>query len=176
MNLANKITVFRIVLVPIYLILLMQQTVEASLAATAVFALASASDVLDGYIARSRGLVTNFGKFFDPLADKLLVCSALIAMTYLGYFPLWGTILIVVRELTITAFREVAAANDVIIAADKFGKIKAAAQMITVICLTIPQLPHFLQILIQPLVWFTVAMTLISGATYITKNIHVLKD
>ena len=176
MNLANQITVFRIILVPVYLVLLMQQTVAASYIAAAVFTIAALSDALDGYIARSRGLVTNFGKFFDPLADKLLVCSALIAMTYLGYFPMWGTIIIVIRELSITAFREVAAASNIIIAADKLGKLKAVSQMVTIIGLTIPQLPSFMNIAVLPLIWFTVFITLLSGATYIMKNVHVLKD
>ena len=176
MNLANKITVFRIMLVPVYLILFMQQTTVAGYAATAVFVVASLSDALDGYIARSRGLVTNFGKFFDPLADKLLVCSALIAMTSLGIFPMWATIAIVVRELSITAFREVAAASNIIIAADKLGKLKAISQMVTIICLTIPEFPSLLQFIIQPMIWFTVFITLLSGATYVAKNIKVLKD
>ena len=176
MNLANKITVFRITLVPVYLILLMQQTTASGYAATAVFALASLSDAVDGYIARSYGLVTNFGKFFDPLADKLLVCSALIALTYLGSFPVWGTIAIVVRELTVTGFREVAAAKGVIIAADKLGKLKAISQMVTVICLSFPAFPQVLKALMFPLIWFTVAITLISGTAYILKNKHVLKD
>jgi len=176
MNLANKITVFRIILVPVYLILFMQQTITAGYIAAAVFTIASLSDALDGYIARTRGLVTNFGKFFDPLADKLLVCSALIAMTYLGIFPMWGTIAIVVRELSITAFREVAAASNIIIAADKLGKLKAISQMVTIIGLTIPQLPAPLTALLPPMIWFSVFITLLSGATYVTKNIHVLKD
>ena len=176
MNLANKITVFRIMLVPVYLILFMQQTIAMSYAAAAVFAIASLSDALDGYIARSQGLVTNFGKFFDPLADKLLVCSALIAMTYLGYFPMWGTIAIVARELAITAFREVAAASNIIIAADNLGKLKAISQMVTIIGLTIPQLPNFLAIILTPMIWFTVFITLLSGVTYVAKNINVLKE
>ena len=175
MNLANKITVFRIALVPLYLVLLLQLTVTADYIATGIFVLASLSDALDGYIARARGLVTNFGKFFDPLADKLLVCSALIAMTYLGRFPLWGIILIVARELTITAFREVAAARGVIIAADKLGKLKAFAQMFTVVCLTFPMVSYN-HPAIRLLAWFAVAITLLSGATYIRKNLHVLKD
>jgi len=162
--------------VPVYLILLMQQTVATSYAAAIVFTIASLSDALDGHIARTRGLVTNFGKFFDPLADKLLVCSALIAMTYLGYFPMWGTIAIVARELSITAFREVAAASNIIIAADKLGKLKAISQMVTIIGLTIPILPGFLNALLTPMIWFTVFITLLSGATYVAKNIQVLRD
>ena len=175
MNLANKITVFRIALIPLYLALLMQLTTASGYFATFIFVVASLSDALDGYIARTRGLVTNFGKFFDPLADKLLVCSALIAMTYLERFPLWGIILIVMRELTITAFREVAAARGVIIAADKLGKLKAAAQMFTIACLTFPQIPYN-HPYIRLLCWFAVFITILSGITYIYKNIHVLKD
>ncbi|MCL2852182.1 MAG: CDP-diacylglycerol--glycerol-3-phosphate 3-phosphatidyltransferase [Defluviitaleaceae bacterium] len=175
MNLANKITVFRIVLVPLYLVLLMQHSTVAGYIATGVFVLASLSDALDGYIARAHGLVTNFGKFFDPLADKLLVCSALIAMTYLGRFPLWGIILIVARELTITAFREIAAARGVIIAADKLGKLKAVSQMFTVACLTFPPTPYH-HPAIWMLSWFAVSITILSGVTYIYKNLHVLKD
>lgn len=175
MNLANQITVFRIALIPVYLVLLMQQTTTGGLAATAVFVLAGLTDALDGYIARTRGLVTNFGKFFDPLADKLLVCSALVAMVYLGHFPMWACVLIVSRELTITAFREVAAADQIIIAADSLGKIKTVAQIVCVALLSLPYLPEGLLWLIPPLIWFTVVITLASGASYIIKNIHVLK-
>ena len=175
MNLANKITVFRIALIPLYLAFLMQHTTITGYIATGIFVLASLSDALDGYVARAHGLVTNFGKFFDPLADKLLVCSALIVMTYLGRFPLWGILLIVARELTITAFREIAAARGVIIAADKLGKLKAAAQMFTVICLTFPHVPYHHPAVLT-LAWFAVAITILSGITYIQKNIHVLKD
>ena len=174
MNLANKITVFRIALVPLYLVFLMQLTTATNHIAMGIFVLASLSDALDGYIARTRGLVTIFGKFFDPLADKLLVCSALIAMTYLGRFPLWGIILIVARELTITAFREVAAARGVIIAADNLGKLKTVAQMFTVVCLTFP-LVSYHHPAIRLLAWFAVAITLLSGAAYVYKNTHVLK-
>ncbi|MCL2618618.1 MAG: CDP-diacylglycerol--glycerol-3-phosphate 3-phosphatidyltransferase [Defluviitaleaceae bacterium] len=175
MNLANKITVFRIVLIPLYLVLLMQYSAAMGYAAAVVFALAALSDALDGYIARSHGLVTTFGKFFDPLADKLLVCSALIAMMHLGRFPMWGVILIVVRELTITAFREVAAARNVIIAADKLGKLKAASQMVIVVALTVPAVPYG-HTAIQAFAWYTVAVTIVSGLTYIYNNIHVLRD
>ena len=175
MNLANKITVFRIVLIPLYLVLLMQLTPLTGYIAAVVFIAASLSDALDGYVARTQGLVTNFGKFFDPLADKLLVCTALIAMTYLDRFPLWGIILIVIRELTITGFREIAASRGVIVAADKLGKLKAISQMLTVIILTLPLMPYD-HPTIRGLAWLSVALTIVSGAAYIHKNIHVLKD
>ena len=175
MNLANKITLFRIALIPLYLVLLMRQNVTAAYIATAVFVLASLSDALDGYIARKHSLVTTFGKFFDPLADKLLVCSALIVLSSMGRFPLLGVILIVLRELTITGFREIAVSRGVIIAADKLGKLKAFAQMVAVIALTLPLGLHQ-HWLVQALAWFAVAATVVSGGSYVVKNIHVFKD
>ena len=175
MNLANKITVLRIALIPLYLVFLLQLSTLAGYIAVGIFILASLSDALDGYVARAHGLVTVFGKFFDPLADKLLVCSALITMSYLERFPLWGVLLIVSRELIITAFREVAAARGVIIAADKLGKIKTFSQMSAIIFLTLPGVAYN-HPLTQVLSWFVVIITIVSGISYVYKNKQVLKD
>lgn len=127
MNLPNKLTTARVVMIPLFLLALYQ---GQWLAALVLFALASATDALDGHIARSRGLVTDFGKFMDPLADKLLVTSALIAFVELLRVPGWVVFLIIARELAITGLRTLAAGKGVVLAADKWGKIKTVTQMV----------------------------------------------
>lgn len=127
MNLPNKLTTARVVMIPLFLLALYQ---GQWLAALVLFALASVTDALDGHIARSRGLVTDFGKFMDPLADKLLVTSALIAFVELLRVPGWVVFLIIARELAITGLRTLAAGKGVVLAADKWGKIKTVTQMV----------------------------------------------
>ena len=127
MNLPNKLTTARVVMIPLFLLALYQ---GQWLAALVLFALASVTDALDGHIARSRGLVTDFGKFMDPLADKLLVTSALIAFEELLRVPGWVVFLIIARELAITGLRTLAAGKGVVLAADKWGKIKTVTQMV----------------------------------------------
>ena len=126
MNLPNKLTTARVVMIPLFLLALYQ---GQWLAALVFFALASVTDALDGHIARSRGLVTDFGKFMDPLADKLLVTSALIAFVELLRVPGWVVFLIIARELAITGLRTLAAGKGVVLAADKWGKIKTVSQI-----------------------------------------------
>ncbi len=131
MNLPNKLTLLRVLMIPLFLVLLYAQSWPHHwLAALVVFALASITDALDGNIARSRGLVTDFGKFMDPLADKLLVTAALMGFVDLLRVPGWVVFLIVARELTVTGLRTIAADKGVVIAADKWGKIKTVSQMI----------------------------------------------
>ena len=127
MNLPNKLTTARVVMIPLFLVAVYQGW---WLAALVIFALASVTDALDGHIARSRGLVTDFGKFMDPLADKLLVTAALMVFVDLLEVPGWVVFLIVARELAITGLRTIAAGKGVVMAADKWGKVKTASQMV----------------------------------------------
>lgn len=127
MNLPNKLTTARVALIPLFLLALYG---GYWLLALVIFALASVTDALDGHIARSRGLVTDFGKFMDPLADKLLVTAALLAFVEMLNVPAWVVFLIIARELAITGLRTIAAGKGVVMAADKWGKVKTASQMV----------------------------------------------
>ena len=131
MNLANKLTTLRVVLIPVFLVVLLSNLLQEPFhryVAVAIFIVASITDFLDGYIARSRNMVTNFGKFMDPLADKLLVCSALIAMVELEDLPAWVVIIILSREFAITGFRTLAMEANIVMAASWWGKIKTTTQ------------------------------------------------
>ena len=131
MNLPNKLTTARVIVIPFFLVFLMTNFFEGSnYVALAIFIIASLTDMLDGKIARKYNLVTNFGKFMDPLADKLLVCSAMIAFIELGLMPAWIVIIIIAREFIISGFRLIAAEKNVVIAAGMSGKIKTTVQMI----------------------------------------------
>ena len=142
--------------------------------AAALFIIASLTDMLDGKIARKYNLVTNFGKFMDPLADKLLVCSALICMIELRELPAWMVIIIISREFSISGFRLVASDNGVVIAASYWGKFKTTFQMIGVVLLifNIPALSTLTTII----VWIALALTVISLVDYIVKNAGVLTE
>lgn len=139
----------------------------------ALFVGASVTDWFDGYLARKNNLVTNFGKFMDPLADKLLVCSAMICMIDLKRLPAWFVIIIIAREFIISGFRLIAAENGIVIAANYWGKFKTASQMIMIILLIL----HFdgiFVILEQIFIWLSLALTIISLITYIWQNRTVL--
>lgn len=139
----------------------------------ALFVVASVTDWFDGYLARKNNLVTNFGKFMDPLADKLLVCSAMICMIDLKRLPAWFVIIIIAREFIISGFRLIAAENGIVIAANYWGKFKTASQMIMIILLIL----HFdgiFVILEQIFIWLSLALTIISLITYIWQNRTVL--
>lgn len=134
MNLPNKLTLLRIMLVPFFVVFLMRQdSALFSLLALLVFGIASLTDLLDGKIARSRGLVTTFGKLMDPLADKILVMSAMICFVALGLAPAWVVIVILTREFLVTSLRLIAAGEGRVIAADHWGKIKTVVQMVWII-------------------------------------------
>ena len=138
-----------------------------------LFVVASVTDWFDGYLARKNNLVTNFGKFMDPLADKLLVCSAMICMIDLNRLPAWFVIIIIAREFIISGFRLIAAENGIVIAANYWGKFKTASQMIMIILLIL----HFdgiFVILEQIFIWLSLALTIISLITYIWQNRTVL--
>ena len=136
MNLANKLTLIRIILVPIFLVFIAYQDLPyGSVIATLIFIIASVTDQLDGYIARSRNQVTNFGKFMDPLADKLLVTAALISLVELQLVPAWAAIVIIAREFAVSGLRTIAASEGLVIAASWWGKIKTVIQIIAIVLL-----------------------------------------
>ncbi len=177
MNLPNKLTLLRVVLIPVFVVLLLLeggQNYTLRIAALIVFCIASFTDFLDGQIARRNNLVTNFGKFMDPLADKLLVCSALICMIELGQLPSWYVITVIAREFIISGFRLVAADNGIVIAASWWGKFKTTFQMLTVILLilNIPAL-HTVTLIIAGIAF---VLTLVSLLDYIAKNSRVITE
>lgn len=178
MNLANKITMARVVMIPVFCAVYMGSFMTEptrSYAALAIFAVASLSDWLDGYVARSRNLITNFGKFADPLADKLLVCAALVCMVEKGLLASWVVILILSREFIITGFRTVAAAENIVIAASWWGKAKTVSQMAMIIVVMSGFGNNGGQLVVIMLILITVTLTVISGVDYIFKNKAVLK-
>lgn len=175
MNLPNKLTMFRVILIPFFVVfLLVEITAVDKWIALAIFIIASLTDFLDGQIARKYNLVTNFGKFMDPLADKLLVCSALICLVALGRIPAWMVIVIIAREFIISGFRLVASDNGVVIAASYWGKFKTTFQII-MICLMIADL-EALQIPTMIVTWVAVILTVVSLVDYLVKNKDVMKD
>ena len=180
MNTPNKLTVFRVILIPFFVVLMLTDFVPYSqFWAVVVFAAASFTDFLDGYLARRDHLVTNFGKLMDPLADKLLVTSALICFVEIGLAPAWVVIIIISREFLVTSIRLVAAGEGKVIAADKSGKYKTATQMIWV-CYAIlleffqgqmgAAVPSMLWYLHYGLMALVVALTVYSGAHYVLGN------
>lgn len=177
MNLPNKLTVLRVLLIPFFVVALLWEHGEIQTmryVAVAIFIVASLTDLLDGKIARKYNLVTNFGKFMDPLADKLLVCSALICLIELKQLPAWMVIVIISREFIISGFRLVASDNGVVIAASYWGKFKTTFQMIAVILLIINN-PAVSRVT-DTFVWIAVALTVISLVDYLAKNHKVLTE
>lgn len=177
MNLPNKITMFRVVMIPFFVIFMLMQSLSyGKYIAAAIFIIAALSDLLDGYIARKQKLVTNFGKFMDPLADKLLVSSALICFVELGLIPAWVVIIIIAREFIISGFRLVASDNGVVIAASWWGKIKTVVQMVVSVMLIINLDFTWINVLEQIGIYLAVILTVVSLADYMLKNKDVLKE
>ena len=176
MNTPNKLTTLRMIMVPfLVLFLLTGWGGDANrYICFAIFAIASITDWFDGYLARKYNLITNFGKFMDPLADKLLVCSALICMIPLGKLHAWMVIVIIAREFIISGFRLIAAENGVVIAANYWGKFKTTSQMIMIILLILDIPLPFFKVLSQIFIWLSVILTVISLCTYIMQNKKVL--
>ena len=175
MNTPNKLTIARMIIVPFLVIFLLTGWGgEANrYISLTLFVVASVTDWFDGYLARKNNLVTNFGKFMDPLADKLLVCSAMICMIDLKRLSAWFVIIIIAREFIISGFRLIAAENGIVIATNYWGKFKTASQMIMIILLIL----HFdgiFVILEQIFIWLSLALTIISLITYIWQNRTVL--
>ena len=177
MNLPNKLTLLRVLMIPFFVVCLLWeggQNQTLRYVSAAIFIVASLTDMLDGKIARKYGLVTNFGKFMDPLADKLLVCSALICLIELRQLPAWMVIVIISREFIISGFRLIASDNGVVIAASYWGKFKTTFQMIAVILLIFNL--EALRLLADICVWVALALTVISLADYILKNRGILTE
>lgn len=188
MNLPNKLTIFRVVLILPFVILLLGGYEQwgwfmalfggildyVDYIALAIFVIASLTDLLDGKIARKHNLITNFGKFMDPLADKLLVCSAMICLSAMGRIPAWIVIIIISREFIISGFRLIASDNGKVIAASYWGKFKTTFQMVMVI-LMIADIGA-LSVVTKLVMWAALALTIISLADYVIKNKEVMQD
>ena len=180
MNLPNKLTTFRVILIPFFVFFLLAPYFEGygNYIALVIFIVASLTDFLDGKIARKYNLVTNFGKFMDPLADKLLVCSALICLIALDRIPAWIVIVIISREFIISGFRLIAADNGVVIAASYWGKFKTTFQMVMVCLMLINfgQLVSWGQVVTDVVMWVALALTVISLIDYLVKNKGVMAE
>ena len=171
MNLPNKLTVLRMIMIVPFVVLLLM---GFDWIALFLFIAASLTDLLDGKIARKYNLVTNFGKFMDPLADKLLVCAAMIVLVEMGRIPSWIVTIIISREFIISGFRLIASDNGVVIAASYWGKFKTVFQMI-MICLMIANI-GWLSIVTDIIMWIALALTVVSLLDYLYKNKDVMKD
>ena len=188
MNIANKITVSRVIMIPIFLIFFLvpmpfgnvtigQSVISgARLIAAIVFIIASFTDFLDGRLARKYNLVTNFGKFFDPLADKLLVMSALVVFVGINVVPSWMVIVILAREFAVTGLRTIAADEGVVLAASRMAKWKTASQMVAIILFLFDNIPFGTDgfPLAMIFMWIAVVMTIVSGWEYFYKNREII--
>lgn len=174
MNLPNKLTVARMILiVPFVICMLLGAEGNLRFLALAIFIVASITDMLDGYLARKNNLVTNFGKFMDPLADKLLVSAAMICLVSLHRLPAWVVIIIISREFAISGFRLIASDNGIVIAAGWWGKCKTVVQMFMIMFL-IADFGGIFSVVEQILIWAALVLTIISMIDYISKNKQVL--
>lgn len=175
MNLPNKLTVLRVLMIPFFVVFMLKDLGGASgkWIALAIFIIASLTDLLDGKIARKYNLVTNFGKFMDPLADKLLVSAAMICLIENGKLAAWIVIIIISREFIISGFRLVASDNGIVIAASYWGKFKTTFQMLMIVVL-IMDLGGIFDTIGTVLIWVSLALTIISLVDYIAKNKEVL--
>ena len=164
MNLPNKLTILRVIMVPFFVafLLLTPSHADFKWIAFALFVVASLTDLLDGHIARKYHMITNFGKFMDPLADKLLVSAALVCLTALGFIPAWMTVVIISREFIISGFRLIASDNGVVIAAGYWGKFKTTFQMLMVIVLILDIQTPFFHVLGVVLTYVALILTVIS--------------
>lgn len=176
MNLANRITLLRILMIPIFIVLMLLEFPFHMEAALAVFLIASLTDKLDGYIARKYNMITDFGKFIDPLADKLLVTGAFVVLIQLGKIEAWIVFVILAREFAVTGLRSLAAAQNIIIAASNYGKIKTVIQIIAIVILLMGNYPFSLINFPMDviMVYITLVITILSGLDYFLKNIKVL--
>lgn len=175
MNTPNKLTMLRVILIPFFVAFLMDafHVQGTKWIALIIFCAASLTDTLDGYLARKYHLVTNFGKFMDPLADKLLVCSALIAFVDMKVIPTWIVMIIIAREFIISGFRLVASDNGIVIAAGIWGKCKTVCQMVMIIVL-IADLGGVFDVIGQVLIWLSLILTIVSLIDYLWNNRQVI--
>ena len=183
MNLPNKLTLMRVCLIPFFVVFARMGGFGMQLVAVAIYVLACVTDALDGHIARSRNLITNFGKFMDPIADKLLVMSAMIVLTAQGRMPDWVCIVMLAREFLVSGFRLVAVESGVVIAAGPLGKIKTVLQMLSTLALMLLVPVEGAAILGQGgvllaniLMYLALAMTVVSGADYIVRNRACIRE
>jgi len=177
MNAPNMLTILRVVMIPFFVaFLLLDITEYDKYIALAIFIAASFTDTLDGYLARKNNQVTNFGKFMDPLADKLLVSAAMICLVELDMIPSWVVIVIISREFIISGFRLIAAEHQIVIAASYWGKFKTTFQMLMIIVLILDVNQQAFQVLGVILTYLSLALTVISLADYLIKNKGVLKE
>lgn len=198
MNLPNKLTIFRVILIVPFVLVLLSSTqgwglhemlfggvsAYAEYTALGIFIVASLTDLLDGKIARKYNLVTNFGKFMDPLADKLLVCAAMIVLVEMGRIPSWVVVVIISREFIISGFRLIASDNGVVIAASYWGKFKTTFQMVMICMMLVKDAPflslaahqEYFALATDIVMWIALALTVISLVDYLVKNRNVMKD
>ncbi len=176
MNTANKLTFLRIIMIPIFMITLLSNSLTANKISLAIFIIAALTDTLDGYIARNYNQITNLGKFLDPLADKLLVISALVCFVELNILSPWIVIIVIGRELMITGFRTIAAKEGIVLAANIYGKVKTVVQMITIIytIFIYSQILTFSSILYYILWGLTTGITVYSGYRYLWDNKKII--
>ncbi len=180
MNTANKLTLLRVVLVPFYMFFLLRPGFASQMIALAIFVIASLTDMLDGQIARKCNQITSFGKFVDPLADKMLTTSAFLVFLAQGIINVWAVMIILAREFMVAGVRLSAVTEGKVIAASFFGKLKTVSQMaviiVTTLLLNISVIPHGTAVLIvNILVWISTALTALSGIDYLVKNRNLLK-
>jgi CDP-diacylglycerol--glycerol-3-phosphate 3-phosphatidyltransferase len=172
MNTANKLTILRVVMIPAFLLVLYLNVPYANYWALAIFAAASITDTLDGYIARHYNQITDFGKFMDPLADKCLVTAAMLWFVEVGQMPAWALLIVIVREFGVSGLRMVAADKGRVIAAGWSGKVKTAATMVCVILMLLP-LPEIVNQICTAVIVLT---TIYSGVEYFMKNADILAE
>ena len=170
MNLPNKLTLLRIVLIPVFMVVLYWDFPGAAYVAVAIFIVASLTDMLDGKIARARNLVTDFGTFADPLADKMLVTAAMLWFVETGLMPAWALLIVVCREFAVSGLRMLAADKGRVIAAGWSGKVKTASTMVCIVLMFFPIPP----VLNTVCVWVIVVTTIYSGIEYFTKNKDII--
>ncbi len=191
MNLPNKLTVLRILLVPFFVAALLIDFPLNNLVALALFGAASLTDMFDGKIARKRGLITDFGKFADPLADKILVISALLCFVQLGLCDCVAVIIVLFREFVVTSIRLIAAAKGKVIAANMWGKVKTVTQIVAIVCVLVMQtvldlgglgvqlpaaLPPIFTVIGEVLIWISTFFAVISGVVYVAQNRQFISE
>ncbi len=179
MNTANKLTVLRMILVPVFMVFLMMEGALWQGIALFIFIIASLTDALDGYIARNYNQISTFGKFMDPLADKMLTTSAFIVLVSLGRMSPWALMIVLFREFMVSGIRMLAVADGKVIAASMSGKIKTVTQMVAIIAAIILLNPFFNESYAKPitdiLIWISTIATLVSGIEYLVKNKEIIK-
>lgn len=180
MNLPNKITLFRVFMIPLFLFIYLVRPFETDMINTwfalVLFSVAAITDALDGYLARKLKLVTNFGKLMDPLADKLLVCSALVAFVASGTLPVWAVIIMISREFYISGLRQLAVEQNIVLAASNGAKFKTIAQIVLIIYVMLP----FSFLIFTPVVWgliiISIVASVLTAIDYTVKNISIFAD